>query len=319
MQRIPAHPRHPGLLVALFLGLSLVIIGSYFAFWASQYVSVSVKDVYIQSSIVILLLAAVILTLLGYLLHRQDCVIRKSQSQLSGVMRREESCANFLAMATHQLRSPLGGLRWYSEMLLEEDLGELNPHQKELVVRMNESSKRLTETLNSLLALYTAEGGPAATSKSWVELKSLMKKVTDDLKLEINRDKLRVRFSNHGAGKIRENEILLRQVVANLISNAVRYSWPASTILVTVQSRGGESLWSVKDSGIGIPQAEQGRVFEKFFRASNAIKKMPAGSGLGLALVKTIVDSWQGKVWFESEEGKGTTFHFTVPKRTPRA
>ena len=71
--------------------------------------------------------------------------------------------------------------------------------------------------------------------------------------------------------------------------------------------------YSVKDSGIGIPENQQSQVFEKFFRADNAIKEIPEGSGLGLALVKSLVEGWGGKVWFESKEGAGTIFYFTVP------
>ena len=104
------------------------------------------------------------------------------------------------------------------------------------------------------------------------------------------------------------------QVVLNLLTNANRYSGVDSVILVKIENKYDHLEFSIVDKVIGIPKSQQDQIFKKFFRADNAFKKVPEGSGLGLSLVKSLVDSWGGKVWFESEEKKGTTFYFTIPK-----
>jgi len=106
---------------------------------------------------------------------------------------------------------------------------------------------------------------------------------------------------------------MLWQVVQNLLSNANRYAPSESTIFVEIVEKGEEIEYAVRDTGIGIPKDQQSRLFEKFFRADNAVSAVPEGSGLGLSLVKILVEGWGGRIWFESEQNKGTTFHFTVP------
>ena len=106
---------------------------------------------------------------------------------------------------------------------------------------------------------------------------------------------------------------LIKHVYNNLLSNAVMYSNPGGKIEIKVYPKDGRILTEIKDNGIGIPKAEQPRVFEKFFRASNATKKVTEGTGLGLYLTKTIVESSGGKIWFTSAVGRGTTFKFWLP------
>jgi len=114
---------------------------------------------------------------------------------------------------------------------------------------------------------------------------------------------------------VSQDSLTLRQVVLNLISNAIRYSNENGTIEIkwSVDNEKKEVVYMVRDNGIGIPENQRPRIFSKFFRAENARAWAPDGSGLGLALVKDLVESWGGKVWFEGTEGQGTTFFFTVP------
>jgi two-component system sensor histidine kinase VicK len=114
--------------------------------------------------------------------------------------------------------------------------------------------------------------------------------------------------------KIPMDKDVLWQVIQNLLTNAIRYSEAGSTITVSLSQVDGFIQCSVKDQGIGIPKDQQARVFEKFYRAPNAFKLVPEGTGLGLSLVKSLVTDWGGQVWFETEEGKGTTFYFTIPQ-----
>ena len=111
------------------------------------------------------------------------------------------------------------------------------------------------------------------------------------------------------------DEDLIRHVYANLISNAIRYTMAGGNIIIKVYQSKNYLMTEVKDNGIGIPKEEQKRIFEKFFRASNALKKETDGTGLGLFLSKTIVESSGGKMGFRSSEGVGSTFWFSLPIR----
>ncbi len=106
---------------------------------------------------------------------------------------------------------------------------------------------------------------------------------------------------------------MIWQVFQNLLSNASRYAPEKSTITVSIEKKDEMAEIAVIDKGIGIPKDSQSKIFEKFFRADNALKLVPEGSGLGLSLVRSLFEGWGGKIWFESKEGVGTTFYFTVP------
>jgi len=113
---------------------------------------------------------------------------------------------------------------------------------------------------------------------------------------------------------LRANPIRIRQMLDNLIGNAIKYTPPGGSVQVSVSMEAGQIAVRIKDTGIGIPAEEQGRIFEKFYRASNAAKDAE-GSGLGLAIVKSIVESHQGRVWVESAVGKGSTFVALLPSQ----
>lgn len=118
---------------------------------------------------------------------------------------------------------------------------------------------------------------------------------------------------------IRADPQLLRQVVLNLVSNAIKYTPTGGRLEVSVQRHYGMVHWVVRDTGIGIPKGAQSRLFEKFYRADNAVVMETEGTGLGLHLVRIIVERFNGRVWCESEEGGGSTFQFTLPVEEPAA
>ena len=119
------------------------------------------------------------------------------------------------------------------------------------------------------------------------------------------------------------DQAMLSQVIVNLLSNAIRYTDNKGKIEISIAVFGNSVIYSIKDDGIGIPQGQQKNIFNKFFRAENAISKIPDGNGIGLTLVKNFVEFWKGKIWFESptvwigkkggEERKGTIFYLTIP------
>jgi len=229
----------------------------------------------------------------------------------------EKIKTEFISLASHQLRTPLSAVKWFGKMLISGDAGDLNPMQKEYVEKIYESNEREIRLVNSLLNVSKIESGKILVEPRLTDLTRLISSVMTDSRLEAGElGKKLTAVIDKKIPKIYIDEDQIRQVYANLISNAVRYTKKGGVISVKVYLSKNFIMTEIKDNGIGIPKREQKRVFDKFFRASNALKIETDGTGLGLFLSKTIVESSGGKMGFRSSEGKGSTFWFTLPVKT---
>ena len=230
----------------------------------------------------------------------------------------DEAKSGFISVASHQLRTPLTSIRWYSEMLLSGDVGILNDAQKDFMTEVHSGAERLYQTVDLLLGISRVESGKIKVEKRPIDLGVFTGEIAKELASQIDEkgSTLSVLPPEGDPIIVSLDPLTLRQVILNIFSNAIRYTNSKDGIIeVAWRKKEGENevVYSVRDNGIGISEAERSRVFSKFFRAENARATIPDGSGLGLALVKELVESWGGKVWFETEEGKGSTFFFTVP------
>ncbi len=229
----------------------------------------------------------------------------------------DEAKSGFISVASHQLRTPLTTIRWYSEMLLSGDAGALTESQRDFLDEIHGGAERLYQTIDLLLGISRVESGKQKLEKVPINLTSFTEDIVKELRPQI--DIKKIIFTTvppDGDGVIVVlDSLMFRQVVLNLFSNSIRYTNDQGTIDASwvINENKSNVIYSVRDNGIGIPVSQRGRIFSKFFRAENALQKAPDGSGLGLALVKELVGSWGGKVWFETAEGKGTTFYFTIP------
>jgi PAS domain S-box-containing protein len=219
----------------------------------------------------------------------------------------------FVSIASHQLRTPLSAIRWTLEMLIGGDAGKLKNEQDMLARRAYVSTQRMVDLVNSLLNVSRIESGQLSVDPKATDIKKLASDVVYEFSKLIAQKKQKFDFDAGKMDKINTDPKLLREVVANLISNAVKYTPDEGEIEFRIERGKKDMKFTVKDSGIGIPEAEQKKLFTKFFRAENAAAIENEGNGLGLYLVKSLVELLGGEVGIKSEEGKGTEAWFTIP------
>jgi signal transduction histidine kinase/chemotaxis receptor (MCP) glutamine deamidase CheD len=224
----------------------------------------------------------------------------------------------FVSVASHQLRTPLTSIKLFAEMLLEEGK-DLVPEQREYLNNIHESTNRMVKLVNDLLNVSRIETGRLKIEPISTNLYKFIQDIINEAK-PLTEDKKCTIIFNKPCPKLAPiliDQNLMHQVIHNLITNAVRYSPKhESEIVITLKHENdGEdyALISVKDSGIGVPKKAKKRIFEKFFRAENAVKLVTEGSGLGLYVSKMITEASGGKIWLESKEGEGTTFYVKIP------
>lgn len=222
---------------------------------------------------------------------------------------------NFISVAAHQLRTPLSGIRWMLESLLDGEAGELPKEAKETLLQIFENNQRLNTLVNDLLDVSRINTGKNIEKASIIDPIEVFEKALEALSGNAKQRGVSVRFIKSEQVKSQINVAPTRffQALENLISNAIKYTQKGGYVEAKIESSEKKIIFSIKDTGIGIPEKEKERIFQKFFRASNAIIKENEGSGLGLNVVKSFVEECGGKIWFESKEGEGTTFFIEVP------
>ncbi len=238
----------------------------------------------------------------------------------------DKAKSEFVSLASHQLRTPVSSINWYTEMLLNSEVGAINDDQKRYLSEIYTSSKRMGDLINSLLNVSRIELGTFAVDIKLVNINILAKKVIADLAPKIMEDNISFKESfDDNISEINADEKLLRMILENILSNAIKYSNKGGQINFAIHTAdigsdfGGKKLAEknitilISDEGIGIPIEQHEKIFTKLFRADNAAASRPEGTGLGLYIVKSIVDQSGGQIWFTSEENKGTTFYVTYP------
>ncbi len=225
----------------------------------------------------------------------------------------DQAKTDFISLASHQLRTPLTTNKWYLEMLLSGDAGKLRPSQSEFVQKINTSNEHLIELVVSLLNVTRIESGRLSINPKLTDFHKLISSVVDSVQPKLKSKKQTITIEVQPLPKISLDENMIRQVVLNLLTNAIKYSPEKTKIAIKAEQNGSYVQCEVKDEGYGIPPDQQKDMFSKFFRAKNTSEKEPEGNGLGLYLVKQIVGASGGKIWFDSAQNKGTSFYFTLP------
>lgn len=227
----------------------------------------------------------------------------------------EKMKTEFVSFSAHQLRTPLSAIKWSLKMFLDGDLGKITKEQKSFISKTYEANEKMIELINDLLDVTRIEEGRYIFKPEFLQLEEIIQKVVKSLKGEIEKKEIKFKLEKpkEKLPKIKMDEEKIALAFQNLLENAIIYTPRGGKVKVSIKKLKNEVEISVKDNGIGIPKGQQKRVFSKFFRASNAMKMETRGTGLGLYITKNIIEAHGGKIWFESEEGRGSTFYFRLP------
>jgi len=223
---------------------------------------------------------------------------------------------DIVSISTHQIRTSLSALKWIIKMFLDGDVGKLTPEQDSLMRKAYEGNDRAISIANELLlANKTEDIVEKKYTLSKVDMSELIDATIFDFSGEAHMRGIEIIFLRP-AGRVRlanADKEKARIVLQNLVENAIKYSDMHGKIFITLKEDGEFIQVSVKDTGVGISEEGRKKIFEKFYRAPEAMKKEAIGSGIGLFTTKKIVESNGGKIWFDSPKGEGTTFFFTIP------
>jgi len=223
----------------------------------------------------------------------------------------------FVNTVSHDLRSPLTLMRGYATML--EMVGSINEQQQGYVKKIISGVENMSRLVNNLLDLGRVEAGVGLQLET-VPLFDILERVTSTLQLLAGQKNIELTVSTpkNTMPLIQADQALFQQAMYNLIENAIKYTPKGGRVDVRMKIDGDGLLFEVQDSGIGIAPIDQPRLFEKFYRGGQREAREQKGSGLGLAIVKSIAERHGGKVWLESQLGKGSTFFLQAPLRQPR-
>jgi signal transduction histidine kinase len=237
--------------------------------------------------------------------------LRSSNSQLKHL---DEVKDEFMSMASHQLRTPLTSIKGYLSMVLEGDAGRVTAQQHKLLLEAFNSSERMVRLIADFLNVSRLQTGKFIIEKATFDLKKVVEEEVRDLEMIAHTHdvKLRLKTPNQQLPVVADEQ-KIRQVVMNFIDNAIYYSNLNSTIVINVERVKNEVALTVVDTGIGVPADQQAKLFTKFFRAPNARKQRPDGTGVGLYLARRVINSHNGAIIFSSKEGRGSTFGFRLP------
>lgn len=259
----------------------------------------------------------------AHLEQRVDAATKELRRTNAQLQKLDEAKDEFISMASHQLRTPLTSIKGYVSMLMEGDIGKVSPEQKHVLNEAFISSERMVRLISDFLNVSRLQTGKFIIEKHPVDLALLVQREIDGLMPNaLSRDMQFVYKIPKNIPMLELDENKIQQVVMNFADNALFYSKDNGKITVTLKKLPGWVELIIKDNGIGVPEAEQAHLFNKFFRATNAKRARPDGTGVGLFLAKKVIDDHDGQIIFESKEGKGSSFGFRLPlpakKQSPK-
>jgi signal transduction histidine kinase len=222
---------------------------------------------------------------------------------------------DFISMASHQLRTPLTSVKGYLSMVLEGDAGKVTTLQRKMLEQAFTSSQRMTYLISDLLNVSRLKTGKFVIERTPTNLVTMVEQELAQLTEEAKGRDLTLIFTPpKDFPALMLDETKTRQLIMNFVDNAIYYTPPGGTVEIKVADKPDSVELTVVDNGLGVPRRDQAHLFTKFYRANNARKARPDGTGLGLFMAKKVVIAQGGAIIFSSQENKGSTFGFTFPK-----
>jgi signal transduction histidine kinase len=238
--------------------------------------------------------------------------LRRTNAKLEAL---DETKDDFISMASHQLRTPLTAVKGYISMVLEGDAGVVSPIQKKMLNQAFMSSQRMVFLIADLLNVSRLKTGKFLIDRAPLNLANLIQQEIGQLHETARVQSLQLTYDKPKDFPLLQlDETKTRQVVMNFIDNAIHYTPAGGHITVELVDKPHTVELRVRDDGIGVPKSEQHHLFTKFYRAANARRQRPDGTGLGLFMAKKVIVAQGGAVLFDSRENLGSTFGFTLPK-----
>lgn len=238
--------------------------------------------------------------------------IRKANHRLKEL---DATKDEFISMASHQLRTPLTSIKGYLSMVLEGDVGPLNKKERDMVQTAFDSAERMVFLIADLLNVSRLQSGKFVIENKPTDLSKMIEAQVDQLQEAAKNHHLTLTYDKpENFPTLSVDETKIQQVVMNFMDNAIYYTPSGGSITVKLEATAKEIIYTVIDTGLGVPKAEQPHLFAKFYRAGNARKMRPDGTGLGLFMAKKVILAQGGAIIFKSTEGKGSTFGFSFPR-----
>lgn len=227
----------------------------------------------------------------------------------------DEMKVDFVSMAAHELRTPLTAVRGYVSLFKDEYKDSLNEDQTVLIDRAEEASKKLGELVEGLLSVIRMDRVGMSLNMKAVKWGEFMNRTINDLESKASERSIRLirAVTNTEPETIVLDEVRVSEVISNLINNAIKYSPNGAEVKIWSEVKNQDLITYVEDKGPGIPKASIPHLFSKFFRVPGKLEQTNRGTGLGLYISKKIVEMHNGKIWVDSQEGRGTTFAFSLP------
>lgn len=238
---------------------------------------------------------------------------RQLSQALEEVKKISSRKSDFVSSVSHELRTPLTAIKGYAALLSSGKLGAIPDEVRLRLEKMNQRSDELVQFINDLLDISRIESGRVTMKKERVDLKKLIDEVADTLALLMKEKQIDFLFDIPAGITIEADYSQIKRVFINLVNNALKYTPAKGKISIMVKKIGGSTQIDITDTGCGIPEDAQAKLFQEFYRVDSELNQDVKGSGLGLALVKNIIAAHLGKIWLKSKPGQGSTFSFSLP------
>lgn len=227
----------------------------------------------------------------------------------------EQMKLDFVSMASHELKTPLTSIVGYLSVFLEENQGSIPAENLDLLNKAFVAAKQLQTLIQNLLNVNKIEKEQLSVSPQPIDYLPILTKAVEDLRSQATQKNIVLSIvpPTEALPKVLADPIRINEVITNLVSNAINYTNPNGKVVVSMKISPNDITTTISDNGVGIPQEAIPHLFSKFFRVSNELQQANKGTGLGLYISKSIVEKLHGKIWVESETGKGSKFSFTLP------